>query len=370
MGRTRTGSIVQKDKTWYGRLIFRDETGKRRERLRRADNRSDAREKAKELVREFEQHGERALDGSHLNFAQLAEFYKITYLIPAEYVDGRKIAGLRSASDMRGKLTTLQNHFSKQLVKTITTSDIMKFRASRLKAPTKHKKQRSIASVNRELALLRRILNVAQHEGWLIRNPFGAGTKVISAADERKVERILTSVEEGRLLEACKGPRAHLRPIIILAIDTGMRRGELLKLQWSDIDFENTIITVKAFNTKTLQERQVAMTPRVHRELSRLFQQTPSCALVFGIKDNFKNAFNSARKKANLNDVRFHDLCHTAATRLVRGHMPLSEVGRILGHTQANTTYRYVNADIETARKAAQILASLPEAQSPDEASS
>ncbi len=102
MGRTRTGSIVLKDETWYARLIFRDETGKRRERLRRADNRSDAREKAKELVREFEQHGERALDGSRLNFSQLAEFYKTTYLIPAEYVDGRKIAGLRSATTCEG----------------------------------------------------------------------------------------------------------------------------------------------------------------------------------------------------------------------------------------------------------------------------
>ncbi len=64
MGRTRTGSIVQKEETWYGRLLFRDETGKRRERLRRADNRSDARENAKELVREFEQHGEQLLTGA------------------------------------------------------------------------------------------------------------------------------------------------------------------------------------------------------------------------------------------------------------------------------------------------------------------
>lgn len=359
MGRTRTGSIVQKDETWYARLIFRDETGKRRERLRRADNRSDAREKAKELVREFEQHGERALDGSRLGFGELAEFYKATYLIPAEYVDGRKIAGLRSASDMRRKLATLQNHFSKQLVRTITTGDVLKFRASRLKAPSRRNKQLSIASVNRELALLRRILNVAHHEGWLIRNPFAAGTKIICAADERKVERILTSGEEARLLEACKGARAHLRPIVILAIDTGMRRGEILKLSWSDIDFENKIITVKAFNTKTLRERQVAMTPRLHRELVNLFQRNRTTHLVFSIRDNFKNAFNCARRMANLNDVRFHDLRHTAATRLVRGHMPLSEVGRILGHTQANTTYRYVNANVETARRAAQILASL-----------
>lgn len=367
MGRIRAGSIVHKDGSWYGRLIFRDEAGKRREKLRRANNRSDAREKAKELVREFEDHGERALDGSRLTFAQLAEFHRTTYLTAAEYVNERKVSGLRSANDMRGKLKTLEDHFSKQLARAITVSDILKFRASRLKTPTRLNKQRSIASVNRELALLRRILNVALQEGWLIKNPFAAGSKLISAADERKLERILTMDEETRLLAVCKGPRAHLRAIIIVALDTGMRRGEILKLQWSDIDFETRMIKVKAFNTKTMQERRLAMTPRIHCELSNLYKLRPSTQLVFGIKDNFKNAFKSARKEANLCDVRFHDLRHTAATRLVRGHMPLSEVGRILGHTQANTTYRYVNADAETARKAADVLASFVSRVSPNQ---
>ena len=62
------------------------------------------------------------------------------------------------------------------------------------------------------------------------------------------------------------------------------------------------------------------------------------------------------RTKAGLPDVRFHDLRHTAATRLVAAHPPLPEVGRVLGHTQANTTYRYVNANLETTRRAAALL--------------
>jgi integrase len=57
-----------------------------------------------------------------------------------------------------------------------------------------------------------------------------------------------------------------------------------------------------------------------------------------------------------LKDLRFHDLRHTAATRLVTAHIPLSEVGRVMGHTQASTTYRYVNGNIETARRAAAAL--------------
>ena len=77
---------------------------------------------------------------------------------------------------------------------------------------------------------------------------------------------------------------------------------------------------------------------------------------MFGIINNVKRSFTAARNKAGLKDVRFHDLRHTAATRLVGAHIPLSEVGRVLGHTQANTTYRYVNANVETAKRAAAAL--------------
>jgi len=78
--------------------------------------------------------------------------------------------------------------------------------------------------------------------------------------------------------------------------------------------------------------------------------------LVFGITTSSKKGFEGARKAAGLPDLRFHDLRHTHATRLVAAHIPLSEVGRVLGHTQANTTYRYVNANVETAKRAAAVL--------------
>ena len=142
------------------------------------------------------------------------------------------------------------------------------------------------------------------------------------------------------------------------AIDTGMRKGEIFKLVWSDVDFENGIINVRAFNTKTLRERQVAMTRRLDQALRALRKMAPPDpnGLVFGIKDSVKTSFGGVRNDAKLLDVRFHDLRHTHATRLVAAHIPLSEGGRVLGHTQANTTYRYVNANVETARRAAAVL--------------
>ena len=149
-----------------------------------------------------------------------------------------------------------------------------------------------------------------------------------------------------------------MRPIVVAALDTGMRRGELLALRWRDVDFELGLITIHAFNTKTMRERQVSLTSRLSQELTALYEQSPKdpALRVFGILDNVKRSFTTAREAAGLGDVRFHDLRHTHATRLVGAHIPLSEVGRVLGHTQANTTYRYVNANVETAKRASAAL--------------
>ena len=97
------------------------------------------------------------------------------------------------------------------------------------------------------------------------------------------------------------------------------------------------------------------MTDRLATELRRL-KKHANGDLVFGIKTSVKNSFNKAKTKAGLPDLRFHDLRHTHATRLVGGSMPLSEVGRMLGHTQPSTTYRYVNANADTARRAVDLL--------------
>jgi integrase len=90
-------------------------------------------------------------------------------------------------------------------------------------------------------------------------------------ADENKRERILTREEEMKLLSACDTPqRAHLKGIVICALDTGMRQGEIFSLRWRDVDLENGLLTIQAFHTKTMKERQVAITTRLKLELERL----------------------------------------------------------------------------------------------------
>jgi len=137
-----------------------------------------------------------------------------------------------------------------------------------------------------------------------------------------------------------------------------MRRGEIFKLKWSDVDFENRIMNVQALNTKTLRQRQIALSSRLTQELLTLKQASSgdSDSLVFGIVTSSKKGFAKLREDVGMPDLRFHDLRHTHATRLVSKNLPLAEVGRTLGHTQINTTYRYVNPSTQTARRVAEIM--------------
>ena len=107
--------------------------------------------------------------------------------------------------------------------------------------------------------------------GWLVKNPFSAGKSLISAADEDKRERVLSREGEARLFAAIEAEtkREHLKGILLIALDCALRRGEILKLKWSEVDFDRRTITVRAFSAKTARSRTVAMTTRVYADLLR-----------------------------------------------------------------------------------------------------
>lgn len=364
MAKLRTGYVFKDSQGWWARVTVRDAKGTRRNIKRRVKNKSEGRELLKDILRELDDHGSRTLLNAAMTFETLAAHYETTYLVEPQYVDGRKIAGLRSYYSQRLLLKVLRAYFGKHRLCDITVGQVEDFKSQRLKTPKNSRKQggqprgqRAIASVNRELALLRRMLNFAIEQEWLSKNPFSRRKAIISTADERKRERILTREEEARLLWACQGRCTHLRPILICALDTGMRRGEILKLKWPDVDLHNSRITVRAFNTKSMRERYIAMTGRLRAALASVYALSTKDpeGLCFGITD-VKKSFESVRKAAGLPGVRFHDLRHTVATRLVGAGLALGEVGRILGHEKPETTYRYVNLNEEAARKAATAL--------------
>lgn len=364
MARPRTGSWFQrKDGSWWARVTYTDETGKRRERVKKAESKSHAKRLAGDLVTEVESHGGKLPEGSRMTFGELADYYEKTYLIPPVYKEGRKVAGMRSHYNLKSQLKAPKEYFGKKKISQITYEDLLRYRNMRLASKTYKKdekgerKDRTFGAVNRELSQVRKIFNVAKRNRWITYNPFEGGT-LISTADEKPRDRILSRDEEQKLLAVCVEQRAHIRPIIICALDTGMRRGEILKLKWSDVDLPNRTIHIQAFNTKTMRERDVPITRRLEAELNALWERSAkqSHRLVFGVTDNFKKAFTTACRLAGIKDFVFRDCRHAAATRMIEGGMPRELVGRILGHTQAQTTFRYINLTSDAVERAEAIL--------------
>lgn len=382
------GSIRERNGKIYARIQYFGEDGKRHDKEREASNRKHARELIKEMRAELGNHGETALDSHRMTFRDLASIYEKQKLVPAVIVDGRKVAGLRSYRSARRFLVPLVAHFGRKQIRTITHSDLEEFKLirfqtpvtigkngadssdqngtrkrSKRKRPIKPRKpssrQRSITAVNRELEMLRTIFSFAEQSDWVAKSPFKKGASLISKASERQRDRVLTLDEEARLLAACSGRRAHLRPLIVTALDTGMRRGELLKLVWPDVDFALDLIRVRATNTKTERPRSIGMTPRVREALLALREVAPPNyeGVVFGIKDTVKNGFLSALHEAGIEDFRFHDCRHTAITRMIQAGIPATETMKISGHTQFVTFARYVNVNEQAARKGAERLA-------------
>jgi len=367
MSRQRKGFIVERDGKIYVRVQFTDSTtGKRREIMRTAETRTKAEKLRAKLLRELEEHGETLLEGDSITFEQLADEYQSRKLVPAKIVEGKKVAGLKGLQTALGEMKSLRKYFGKKRIKTITHGDVEDFKLNRLDTPTMHGEQRGIATVNRELERLRAIFNFAKRRGWLSKSPYEMGDPLISRAVEIQRNRVLSYEEEKRLLDACVGSRAHLRPIIICALDTGMRRGEIFKLKWNDVDWTTRTITVIAGNSKTEQERLVGITDRLRDELKRLWEESPKDAdrLVFGITTTIKTAWKSAMKDAVIENFRFHDARHTAITRMVRTGAASAIVMRVSGHTQHTTFRRYVNPDEKTIASLASSLGKLNETAS------
>jgi integrase len=328
---------------------------------------------------ELNHHGEETLNADKMTFADVAEKYKTDKVHPAIIKDGHKIAGLKSYKPIETYVKIALEHFGKKLLRTIKARDIENFKKVRLQTPveieikkrekklnettrrmkyvtTKEKRitPRKLSSVHRELATLRRIFNYAVLQGRLTVNPFDKTERLVSNASEKARVRVLSYEEENRLLRECRDGREHIKPILICALDTAMRPEEIYKLVWSDIDFQNGVVIIRAENTKTETERIIGITTRLQRELEKLWESSPKDLdlSVFGVK-SIKTGFKTICRKTEIKNFRFRDCRHTATTRMVNSGMPQAEIMKVTGHTQLKTFLRYVNLIAESASESA-----------------
>lgn len=365
--RERTGQVLFNKKLnhWVARVGYTNSNGKRTAVQRKAGNKVEAKAIVKELIGKLANGGREIIEIEKLSFNDLANYYEKHYAKPAKFVDNRKVEGLRNLKRVKGFLKIFRDYFGQMKLNRISYGEILSYRNMRLTVETHYKKPRTIATMNRELACLRRIFNIGIRQGWLLRNPINCGESLIDISAERRRERILTLEEERDLLNACTGRRKHLKALLICLLDSGARIGETRLLKFSDLDFQNKLVTYQALNTKTLKTRQIAMTARVCQELQTLWENSDKNlnALVFNLK-SVRKAFENACKEVGIETGRPfgitpHSLRHTAATRLINGNLPIQMVGRILSHQNPQTTYRYLTANNETLYKAASIFESL-----------
>ena len=214
----------------------------------------------------------------------------------------------------------------------LTPSKIAKYRDERLLeiAPS---------TVVRELAYFSSIINHARRE-WGINTP-NPVLSVRKPAQPLGRNRILTLEEESILLNAC-APRAnrniYTRPFVIFALETAMRRGEILSLRWENVDYLKR--TAFLALTKNGETRTVPLSTRAIETLQALPRSING--IVFPI--NFaalETNFKRARDRANLSDLRIHDLRHTAITRLAEKLPNLIKLSAVSGHKNLGMLKRY-----------------------------
>lgn len=375
---------------WIVRLEYVDDlSGAHRCLERQSAKRSEVLELRDRLTRELQQTGAQIRTGDGMTFDDLSTVSEQTFYHAATIVEGRKIAGVRSLNTAQVQIKNLRRFFGKRKLRNITRESLVDYKLWRLKQgslnPTfKNARPVKLATINRELSAMRRMMRYAFSQGWVLRDIF-FNAKVIETSAEVERTRLLNLDEETRLLEACQGERLvtyerrkrgaasgeteqikalhsvdnpRLKAMIILALDSGMRRGEIFKLRWDDIDFDNGLIRIVGTHTKTERERLAPLSSRAREELTRL-KDLFNDDRPFPLTD-IKRSFATAKRLAGVDDLHFHDLRRSAITRWIQSNVPLAIAGKLAGHSQPRTTMKhYVSTDTDIVRGVAQLMDSL-----------
>ena len=320
-------------------------------------------------------------NGAALTFRQFAEIYKERHVFAKKLAIGKNI-------DYR--LKPIVEYFGDRLLTEIRTADVEDFiadlRKPRIAGRRKTPRVLAPASINRTIEILRHMMNWAVGREYIDRTPFRRGTETLvrKLREDNQRRRRISEDEEARLL-AIAPPL--LRSMIIAALDTGMRQGEMLALRFKDVDLVRGLITPRGETTKSRRTRLVPVaTARLRAVLEWLQldadgEKKPADALIFSDEagepvGSFRTAWVTAVLKAHdvapvwksynwtaltpechaefrRINLRWHDLRHEYASRLVEKNVPLAQVRDLLGHASIITTERYDNQKLENLQAAA-----------------
>lgn len=241
----------------------------------------------------------------------------------------------------RDRLKILLPYFSGKKILGITKGLIRQYRAERHRTKTITE-----TTVNRDIECLRHLLYWAVDEGFIAANPIA---RIRLERERRKKRPVLSLAEEKLLLEAAS---PHLRDITIVALDTGMRRGEILHQRWEDVDFSRRLLYVTHSKTPEGEAREIPLTGRVY---NLLFENQKTEGLIFTFKGksigSLKTAWKAAIRRAGIRRTRFHYLRHTFNTRLLELGVVREVRMALLGHTFGDTHESYEHVELPMKRE-------------------
>lgn len=322
---------------WYCRFSFR---GKDMHRLcRGATTKSKAEEIERAIIYDLElqEHGYKVKEQKNVCFRRLKQLY-ISHAINNHKIYKNQVYYLNALERYFGNSKPVNN---------ITPEDIEKF-----KTYLRSEKKLKNSSTNRYLEIFSKMFNLAIDNGELTENPV---RKAGMLREDNITVRFLLAEEERRLYKSVDKVAPYLKPIITMALQTGMRRGEILNLKWSNIKCGY----IELLETKSGKMRNIPISSTLQDVLNSLSKDSEY--IFVNPKTNkpytdIKKAWHKVLDDANIENLRFHDLRHTVATRLVEKGTDLLVVKDILGHTMIETTMRYAHPVPASRQTAIEIL--------------
>ncbi len=337
------GAIFKKHSRWY--IDYYQSDGKR---VRKAVSRY--REQAELALKKVE------VEMAECKYLNVKKSKDITFKEFAEKYRRKHIRRRsRSFEKQEWFLDGLIKYFGKRLMHEITVLDIDDYLELRHEG-------RSASTVNRDLAMLKSMYSRANEWGDMVNYHPAKNIKLLFEDNERC--RFLTEEEQNRLLTACSG---MLRMIVLVALRTGLRWGEIVNLKWQQapksnyVDFEHNTFFVHESLAKSKKSRYVPLAPSVKQALLDYPQHSETGYIFVNPKTNkqivtLKKSFRKAVKKAKIEDFRFHDLRHCFASDLVRKGVDLFTVQKLLGHSSPKMTMRYAHLGNDHLRRAIHFL--------------
>ena len=260
----------------------------------------------------------------------------------------------RSAKDTLRHIAYWKNRLGAFALVHVTAELVGQERQLLLDTPTPKGTKRASATVNRYIATLSALFSYASQQlRWIKESPCA---NLMKLKENPGRDRVLSDDEISHLLSSCRQSRSpYLYCIVLIALTTGARQGEILNLEWRDIDFDNKLAFLR--ETKNGRPRSISLSDPVVEELRRLHtSRNQAKPLVFASQKAFgridtKKAWREALKRAQIKNCLAHDMRHTFATLAASQGASNLELATAMGHRTLEMLQRYTHLDVQVTKK-------------------